>query len=201
MNAYVLDPARIAPSRSDANSNGHFPLTSGQLQSGTPRGFSLSNMPYMANSALQGGLQNFGGAGMAGFVGQGAWGGNALGGDPAGLHQPGVMRKGGGRNNNRSGPYDRRGNRGSRSGRLSPVRGMSNMFGAGGRVPPAGAANYVPPGHPAANMIAPNPFLDAMGTGNPQQDMAPREAVQGRSLKSYEDLDAVDGSGGGELNY
>lgn len=29
----------------------------------------------------------------------------------------------------------------------------------------------------------------------------PREAVQGRSLKSYEDLDHVSGSGGGELNY
>lgn len=29
----------------------------------------------------------------------------------------------------------------------------------------------------------------------------PREAVQGRSLKSYEDLDAVGGAGGGELNY
>lgn len=29
----------------------------------------------------------------------------------------------------------------------------------------------------------------------------PREAVAGRSLKSYEDLDAVGGGGGGELNY
>lgn len=29
----------------------------------------------------------------------------------------------------------------------------------------------------------------------------PREAVQGRSLKSYEDLDHVAGGGGGELNY
>lgn len=31
--------------------------------------------------------------------------------------------------------------------------------------------------------------------------IGPSEAVQGRSLKSYEDLDAVAGSGGGELNY
>lgn len=31
--------------------------------------------------------------------------------------------------------------------------------------------------------------------------MGPREAVQGRSLKSYEDLDHVAGGGGGELNY
>ena len=33
------------------------------------------------------------------------------------------------------------------------------------------------------------------GTGGP------REAVQGRSLKSYEDLDHVAGGGGSELNY
>lgn len=137
---------------------------------------------------------------MTGFPGQmGAWGGNALVGDPSGLHQPGVMRRGGGRQNSRTGPYDRRGNRqGSRSGRLSPVRGMPNMFGAGGRMPPAA---YVPPGHPAAGTVGPGLFPDAMGTGNPQQDMAPREAVQGRSLKSYEDLDAVDNAGGEELNY
>jgi hypothetical protein len=31
--------------------------------------------------------------------------------------------------------------------------------------------------------------------------VGPREAVQGRSLKSYEDLDAVAGGGSGELNY
>lgn len=149
----------------------------------------------MGNNTFQG----FPGAGLAG-----AWGGNPLlSGDPSGLHLPGVMRKGGGRHTNRTGPYDRRGNRlGTRSGRLSPVRGMPDMFGGpGGRVPPGAATAYVPPGHPAAGMVAPGPFPDAMGSGDPQQDMAPREAVQGRSLKSYEDLDAVDGSGAGELNY
>lgn len=31
--------------------------------------------------------------------------------------------------------------------------------------------------------------------------VGPREAVQGRSLKSYEDLDAVAAAGAGELNY
>lgn len=31
--------------------------------------------------------------------------------------------------------------------------------------------------------------------------VGPREAVQGRSLKSYEDLDHSPGGGGGELNY
>jgi hypothetical protein len=50
-------------------------------------------------------------------------------------------------------------------------------------------------------MVGHNPFPDAMGAGGGQQPMPPREAVQGRSLKSYEDLDAVGGSGSGELNY
>lgn len=88
------------------------------------------------------------------------------------------------------------------NGRLSPVRGMSGMFGPGGRLPPnAAGAPYVPPGHPAAGFVGSGGFPDAMGAGGVQQDMGPREAVQGRSLKSYEDLDAVSGAGSGELNY
>ena len=199
VNAYFLDPARIAPSRSDANSNGHFPLVSGQTQSGTPRGFSLSNMPYMAGNALQGGLPG----GIPGFPGVNqqarAWG-NAMVNDPSGLHQPGVMRKGS-RYNNRSGPYDRRGNRqGNRTGRLSPVRGMPNMYGMGG--PLSNTTPYIPAGHPATAMVAGGNFPDAMVSGSSMRDGAPpREAVQGRSLKSYEDLDAVDGAGEDELNY
>lgn len=41
------------------------------------------------------------------------------------------------------------------------------------------------------------------GDGAGTAAAAPREAVQGRSLKSYEDLDQVSGSGNGgaELNY
>jgi hypothetical protein len=31
--------------------------------------------------------------------------------------------------------------------------------------------------------------------------VGPPQAVQGRSIKSYEDLDAVAGAGSGELNY
>lgn len=75
----------------------------------------------------------------------------------------GPMRKGAGRFQNRSGPYERQG-RGGRRG--------------GGRLSPAGKR-----------------FPDAA------QSSAPREATAGRSLKSYEDLDAVGGpagsSGGG----
>ncbi|CAI7591557.1 unnamed protein product [Penicillium glandicola] len=189
VNAYVLDPARIAPSRSDANSNGHFPLGSGQGHTGTPRGFSLASLPYGPN----GNVPTFPPSGMP-MMGShaGGWNANAMGHD-GGLHQPGPMRRGQNRNN-RPGPYDRR--RFNGNGRLSPPRGMSGMYG-GGRLPPPGVS--VPAGHPAANMAAANPFPDSMGSnGGP---MAPREAVQGRSLKSYEDLDAVDASGSGELQY
>ena len=48
VNNYVLDPAHIAPSRSDANSNGHFPMNNNSMSAGTPRGFNLQNMPMMA---------------------------------------------------------------------------------------------------------------------------------------------------------
>lgn len=80
----------------------------------------------------------------------------------------------------RTGPYDRqqRGARwGENNGRLSPPPGSrprGGMAGGGGRW-----------GDGAAGGAA----------------VGPREAVQGRSLKSYEDLDAVAGAGSGELNY
>jgi len=41
VNTYVVDPSHIAPSRSDANSNGHFPLGNNHMM-GTPRGFNLN---------------------------------------------------------------------------------------------------------------------------------------------------------------
>lgn len=178
MNAYVLDPARIAPSRSDANSNGHFPLGSGQGHNSTPRGFSLTGMPHFS----PGGIPMTGGP-------SGGWNGNGMG-QHVGLSQPGPMRRGQQRNP-RPGPYDRR--RPNGNGRLSPPRGMPGMY---GRMAPF---VNVPAGHPAAGMVAASPFPDSMGSNG--APMPPREAVQGRSLKSYEDLDAVDGAGGGELNY
>lgn len=195
INAYVLDPARIAPSRSDANSNGHFPHSAGQGQPGTPRGFSLANMPYMGSPGAM--PSGFTPGGMPGLMGSpGVWTPNGLvPGVGAGLHQPGPMRRGQNRNHIRTGPYDRR--RFNGSGRLSPVR-MPGTYGAGSRLPPA---MTVPPGHPAASMVAANAFPDAMGAGAGAQAIPPREAVQGRSLKSYEDLDAVGGDGSGELNY
>ncbi|KAL4806357.1 hypothetical protein BDV18DRAFT_139314 [Aspergillus unguis] len=204
VNAYVLDPARIAPSRSDANSNGHFPLNSHQNHTGTPRGFSLASMPPYMSAGVPPGFQGMPGAGLPGMMrlNNQSWAANGMaGGDHADLHQPGVMRRGGNRFNNRSGPYDRRGNRHGPQGmgRLSPARGMLNM-GSGGRLPPGGTP-YIPPGHPAAALAGPGGFPDAMHSAPAQQAMGPREAVQGRSLKSYEDLDAVGGAGSGELNY
>ncbi|KAJ6172713.1 hypothetical protein N7470_001780 [Penicillium chermesinum] len=158
VNAYVLDPSRIAPSRSDANSNGHFPTVAHGAANGTPRGFRIMNMPPFGSSGhIPGGFPN----GMPGFVGPpDSWNPSvAVGSDIAAMHHPGVMRRGQNRhNNNRPGPYDRRRNN---SGRLSPVR-MTPY----GRLPPG--MMPIPAGHPAASM-APQ-FPDA-GTG--AQTMAP----------------------------
>jgi uncharacterized C2H2 Zn-finger protein len=159
INAYVLDPAHIAPSRTDANSNGHFPQPGGQGNAGTPRGFSLQNFnmgSMMPGFPLPGGnFPPFFPGLQQGF--------SPMGDDRSG----GPVRRGGMQTNRgqyRSGPYDRRG-----GGRYDGGRGRmgGSRWGDG-----AGA-----------------------GAGGP------REAVQGRSLKSYEDLDHVGGSGGGELNY
>lgn len=39
------------------------------------------------------------------------------------------------------------------------------------------------------------------GDGAGPQTMGPEDAVKGREIKSYEDLDAVAPTGSGELNY
>lgn len=167
-----MDPAHIAPSRSDANSNGHFPPANGHQPAGTPRGFNLQNFsPGM--------IPGFGAPGqfppfLAGHSVQAPIGW-LPGSDDRGN---GPMRRGGGNYAARSGPYDRkpRDQRWGRDGgRLSPTAG-----GRGGRMSSGGRW-----GDGAAGGAA----------------IGPSEAVQGRSLKSYEDLDAVAGGGGGELNY
>lgn len=103
-----------------------------------------------------------------------------------GSHTGGPIRRGGGRFGNRSGPYDRnqRGNQ----------RGYNNV---GGMI----RGNYAP-GMSAA-LIAQGggggggKWGDGAGGG--MNAMGPREAVQGRSIRSYEDLDAQpsNGTGGG----
>ncbi|MCJ1295394.1 hypothetical protein MMC34_006956 [Xylographa carneopallida] len=191
VNTYVLDPSHIAPSRSDANSNGHFPINTHNMQAGTPRGFNLASMPMMSNFPPgfipPVGFPPFPSFGNHAVQIPGGWAG---GGPPMmmegdGMHQAGPMRRGAGRfQTNRSGPYDRRQPRyGNNNGRLSPQRGGFNGMGPvqmGGRIGGGGGK---------------------WGDGAGAQTVGPREAVQGRSLKSYEDLDAVTGAGGGELNY
>ncbi|TVY52639.1 Zinc finger protein [Lachnellula cervina] len=176
INTYVIDPAHIAPSRSDANSNGHFPPANGHMPAGTPRGFNLQNfgmngMPPMQGFGPPGNFPPF----LAGHAVQTPLGW------PPGDNRGGPVRRGGRQfPTSRTGPYDRqpRNQRwSSDNGRLSPPPGArrGGLASGGGRWGDGGAAGGA-----------------AVG---------PREAVQGRSLKSYEDLDAVAGGGSGELNY
>ncbi|OTA99577.1 hypothetical protein M426DRAFT_16334 [Hypoxylon sp. CI-4A] len=172
INAYVLDPAHIAPSRTDANSNGHFPPSNGQTQQGTPRGFNLQNFamnnmvpPFPGFPGLPSVPPLF--AGNHGVQGVGWEAGE-------GGRGAGPIRRGGansGRFQNRAGPYDRR-----------QQQGRWGQDGQGAGRGRGGAGRW---GDGAAGGAA----------------VGPREAVQGRSLKSYEDLDHVAGGGGGELNY
>jgi hypothetical protein len=195
VNNYVLDPAHIAPSRTDANSNGHFPLSNQHMAQGTPRGFNLGQMPMNGFQPYGppgnfNGFQNFGshqvqmpGGWMPGNQGMMMDGGGE------GMHSVGPMRRGGGRFQQRQpGPYDRRGPRygGQNNGRLSP----SNRSGGGGMGMGMGMGRGGFGGGPGR-----------WGDGAGAQTVGPKEAVQGRSLKSYEDLDAVGGGGGAELNY
>ena len=193
VNAYTIDPAHIAPSRTDANSNGHFPPTNGQQPTGTPRGFNLQN--YAVNSMLN--FPNFSmsmfppgmmgaGAMAGGAPGAGGWhAGGAAGGDDRGggpIRRGGPMGGGpGGRFQNRAGPYDRRQNPRWGSGPATDMSAGGGMAGGRGRPGPA------------------NRWGDGAGVAA----IGPREAVQGRTIKSYEDLDQVGGGGGGggELNY
>lgn len=167
VNSYVVDPAHIAPSRSDANSNGHFPMGNHVQATGTPRGFNLANMNFAmgGNNGVGNGINNL--QALFNPAMGGNWDPNALADD-----RGGPMRRGGHRFNNRTGPYDRQ----SRDGRNRPN-------GNNGRLtpPPRGG----------------RPGPQRYGEGGP----GPVQSVQGRSIKSYEDLDAVGGGGSGELNY
>ncbi|KAL9623153.1 MAG: hypothetical protein Q9160_002468 [Pyrenula sp. 1 TL-2023] len=210
VNSYVLDPAHIAPSRSDANSNGHFPVPNQHMQTGTPRHFNLSNMNFGFNNMMNanpmaGGFQQ---PFVAQNANQNAFLSNALqvGMDGApGMHHPGVMRRGGNRmNNTRPGPYDRRGNN---------PRNFNNRSGSTG-----GFGMGVPMTVPGGGPVGMGYLAQGGGGGGGKwgdgaaggMAMGPREAVQGRSIKSYEDLDAqpaaaatggATNAGGGELDY
>lgn len=174
-----MDPAHIAPSRTDANSNGHFPPANGQTPSGTPRGFNLqsyamNNMMPLPGFPAMPGFPNMFGSPMQNAAGWHAPGGDDRGAGP--IRRGGAMGGPGGRFNNRAGPYDRRG--GPRWGADGMANGMMGGRGRGG----GGAGRWG----------------DGAGGG---AAVGPREAIQGRTLKSYEDLDQVSGGGSGELNY
>ncbi|KAK5211937.1 hypothetical protein LTR99_001961 [Exophiala xenobiotica] len=183
VNQYVLDPSHIAPSRSDANSNGHFPLPNNHhLSTGTPRGFSLQNMGMN--------MVNFGQNAMMGMPGMQAPfnAGFSADGMNGGSHTGGPIRRGGGRYGNRTGPYDRN----SRNNQ----RGYNNVGGLlRGNLPPGLAPAFIAQGGGGGG----GKWGDGAGGG--MNAMGPREAVQGRSIKSYEDLDAAPngaaGSGSG----
>ncbi|KAH9879265.1 hypothetical protein J1614_002704 [Plenodomus biglobosus] len=164
VNSYVVDPAHIAPSRSDANSNGHFPMGNHVQATGTPRGFNLANMGMGPNNGMQNAMN-------LGALFNPAMGGNW---DPNAVHddRSGPMRRGGHRFNSRSGPYDRQ-----------PRDGRPRTVGINGRLTPP----------PRGGRQGPQRY----GEGGP----GPVQSVQGRSIKSYEDLDAVGADGSGELNY
>lgn len=158
------------------------------MPAGTPRGFNLANMPGMMNGFSSGfsapngfpGFPTFGNHNVQVPSGWAGTGGSNMG-DGDGMHQPGPMRRGGGRfQASRAGPYDRRQPRYANNGRVSPSHGNAGGMMVGARMGGGGGK---------------------WGDGAGAQTVGPREAVQGRSLKSYEDLDAVGGGGGGELNY
>lgn len=167
MNTYVLDPAHIAPSRSDANSNGHFPLNNHQ-PSGTPRGFQL-NQHFQMGFPMGAGMPSPGTPGMPPMFNPA--------GQPVGL--PGVWSAGAA---------------------VGPMRSNGRNYGMNG--------SYRMPGPYARNgrgrmpsMSGGRPGMMGMMDGG-AATMGPNEAVAGRSLRSYEDLDADKGEGStGELNY
>lgn len=185
VNTYVLDPSHIAPSRSDANSNGHFPMNNHNITAGTPRGFNLStSMPLMNGFSPSFPPQN----NFTTFPNFGNHTVQAPGWPINGplvptndeMHQTGPMRRGGGRFPTlRQSPYDRRQQpKYANDGRLTPMANSNPMNRRGGFA--GGAGKW--------------------GDGG-AQTMGPREAVQGRTIKKYDDLDAAEGGGGAELNY
>ncbi|KAH9814280.1 arsenite-resistance protein 2 [Teratosphaeria destructans] len=183
VNTYVLDPAHIAPSRSDANSNGHFPLNN-HMPTGTPRGFQLSQQ-FPIGFPMAAGMNGAGGmpvvapgfnpammaGAMAGHLGGGVGPMRTMGGGRNNTFINGAF-VGGGR---MPGPYMR-----------NDARGMRGV----------GGAMAYGPGMQGTRGMGMSSGMEG-GAGA----MGPREAVAGRQLRSYEDLDADKGQDTKELDY
>lgn len=93
-----------------------------------------------------------------------------------GNHTTGPVRRGGGRFNNRQGPYDRNNRRG-----FGNVGGMMN-----------GRMGFIAQGGGGSG----GRWGD--GAGPSMNVIGPKEAVQGRAIRSYDDLDAPPAGGSGE---
>lgn len=180
-----MDPAHISPTTltGQVGPGGHGFTSNNAMPTGTPRGFNLATMQVMSSMGAYTGMPPpippmFGGYPVT-VPNPMAYNNGAFGADPS-MMMGGVgpMRRGGGRfggGNRMVGPYDRQQTAGGRRG-----------FGAAGR------------GMSGGGMGRPGRFPDAAPGG---MAMGPQEATQGRALKSYEDLDAVSGAEGAELDY
>lgn len=127
------------------------------------------------NQNMMGGMSNMGF--MPGMQNNGGL-------DGANGHTTGPIRRGGGRFNNRNNPYDRN----NRNGNMN--RGFGNL-------PPGMMGNrmgFIAQGGGGQG----GKWGDGAGGG--VNAIGPREAVQGRSLRSYEDLDAMPAGGGNNNN-
>lgn len=163
-------------------------MTNNNIANGTPRGFNLQNLPGMMTgfppgfNPVAGQFSGFPAFGNHAVHAPGSWPLNPpmiMNGDET--HQSGPIRRGGGRFNNlRTNPYDRRGQTKFNDPRMASMMTVGNpMMRRGGGF--GGAGKW--------------------GDGAGAQTVGPKEAVQGRTIKKYDDLDAVEGSAGGELNY
>lgn len=169
----MLDPAHIAPSRSDANSNGHFPIGNAGAPTGTPRGFSLQNGFPMGFPVA---------AGMPPQLTPAGFG--------PGMFPPPGMTTGWGPPGSTTNPIP-----GVMPGGVGPMRSH-----AGGRFP---ASNYRMPGPYARNDGRARAPSFSGGRGLDGGAVGPPQATAGRSLRSYEDLDATAQGEGepAELDY
>lgn len=136
-------------------------------------GMNMMNFGQNAMMGMQNGPSSF----MPGahFNGQGMNGGAG--------HSGGPIRRGGGRYGNRAGPYDRN--------PRNTQRGFNNIGMMRGALPPGLNPGYIAQGGGGGG----GKWGDGAGGG--MNATGPREAVQGRSIKSYEDLDAQPNGGGG----
>lgn len=133
----------------------------------------MNMMNFNQNTLMN--LQNMQGA----MMGNNNFGADGMNG---GMHGTGPVRRGG-RFNHRSGPYDRN----SRNNQ----RGYNNMSGMLRNGMPGMNMGFIAQGGGGGG----GKWGDGAGGG--MNAMGPREAVQGRSIKSYEDLDAQPGGGTG----